>query len=124
MYLTYSDYAAMGGTAPRAVFDRFNSRVQSMISERTHGRVIDESPVRPAVRYAAYDLITVMMEAAESGAETNGTVASMSNDGVSVTYAQTSIVSPSKRYTDILRGHLGYETDDKGVPLMYCGVSV
>ena len=120
MYLTYSEYVGMGGTQPKSVFERFNTRAQALISRATHRRVETEQPVRPSVRYAAFDIVSAMISDADSGADTHE-VASVSNDGVSVTYA-VSGKGPSVRYSRILRDYLSDEVDVNGTPLMYMGV--
>lgn len=125
MYLTYKDYLSMGGEIPdAALFDRYAARADAMLSRMTHGRIEGEAPVRPCVQYAALALIDAMHADAQSGAE-GRELTSMSNDGVSVTYAGgsgTGAAQSAQRYTGIARQYLEWETDRNGTPLLYAGV--
>lgn len=124
MYLTYSEYTGMGGQLTQKAFDRFNARAQALISSATHGRVEDEKTVREGVRYAAFDVIEAMRMDAENGADTHE-IASMSNDGASISYATTGenpATANRRRYLAIVRDYLLYETDREGTPLLYAGV--
>ena len=55
-YLSFYEYKNMGGTITDVlVFERYLSRTSAIITRMTHGRVLNESPVRPAVKNAAFD---------------------------------------------------------------------
>lgn len=122
MYLTYDEYLDMGGKEiDEEVFDRYNARTNATITRMTHGRILNESPVRNSVKYAAYDLVTAFLADESLGAIAAGReIAAMSNDGVSMTFA--SGASSSVRYAGIVREWLGAEATSNGVPLLYVGV--
>lgn len=124
-YLTFYDYKNMGGTITDVlVFERYMSRASAFITRMTHGRVLNESPVRDAVKNAAFDLVSVIYADAQNGAD-GREIASMSNDGMSVSYvsgASNAAAATAQRYSGIVRQYLDWETDANGTPLLYAGV--
>lgn len=129
MYLTLEQYEEMGGTAGMedAVFERMEAKARAHINRLTFGRLIDTKSVPDAVQYCMYDLITAIIADESTGGIAAGReVASMNNDGVSITFAGTSggARSVSARYAGIVRTWLAGETDASGIPLMYPGVCV
>lgn len=124
-YLSFRDYMMMGGTIEdQDVFSRLSVQAEQLITRMTHGRIIDETPVRPCVQYAAY----AILEAAYKDEQANSDgreIASVSNDGVSVSYVTESgsaNMHRSKRYAGIVKTYLEWETDAHGTPLLYVGV--
>lgn len=120
MYLTYDEYINMGGTISDASFSRFEHKARALIDLKTYGRVQHDNPVRDAVKYACFDLIQAMNSDECATGSAGLAVSSMSNDGISVTYAGA--VSAGSRYNAIIRDYLIAETNECGVPLMYAGV--
>lgn len=122
MYLTFDDYEEMGGSIAEASFLRLEHKARALIDLKTFGRVKDDNPVRDAVKYACFDLIQAMssMEAAAGGPD--AAVQSVSNDGVSVTFAGAQ--SAGGRYSAIIRSWLGSETTACGTSLLFAGVAL
>ena len=124
-YLSFYEYKNMGGTITDVlVFERYLSRTSAIITRMTHGRVLNESPVRPAVKNAAFDLINVIHADTQNGAD-GREIASMTNDGMSVSYipgASNAAAATAQRYGSIVRQYLDWETDANGTPLLYAGV--
>lgn len=126
MYLTYADYAAMGGGAPEGAFTRLEAKARMQINRQTFGRLAGETPVRDAVKNCMYDLIAAMeaeeaLGAAAAGREITG----MSNDGVSLSFASHGgAKATAARYATIVRFWLAGETTACGVPLTYAGVEI
>lgn len=119
MYLTQRQFENMGGAEmDDVIYNRYAAHADAVIDRMTHGRIKDEETVRSNVQYAAFDLITAMVsDSANNGHE----VASVSNDGVSVTYASGAATSPQRRYANIVRDYLENEEID-GVSILYAGV--
>lgn len=118
-YLSYAVYAANGGAVSEAAFPRLEYLARQILDEMTHGRVTADDPVRDGVRYAMCALIDALSaDAANMGRE----VQSISNDGVSVSYAPTS--DARARYAVIAGNYLAQEATADGVPLLYAGVCV
>jgi hypothetical protein len=124
-YLTHYEYKNMGGTiADVLVFERYMSRADAIITRMTHGRILNESPVRSAVKNAAFDLVSVIYADTLNDAD-GREIASMSNDGMSVTYVQGAsnpAAAMAQRYSGIVRQYLDWEVDANGTPLLYAGV--
>lgn len=130
MYLTINDYLDMGGSdMDDAAFERLEARARAAVDRLTFGRLKAEDPVRQCVKRCMYDLIAAMAsDEAMTGMTGGRDVSSMSNDGVSVTFASAGSAGASaaaqKRYAGIVRGWLLSETDACGRGLMYAGVDV
>ena len=124
-YLTFYEYGRMGGTiTDTLVFERYLARAEAIINRMTHGRILNESPVRSSVKNAAFDLVSVVYADALNGAD-GREIASMSNDGMSVTYVQGAsnpAAAMAQRYSGIVRQYLDWEVDANGTPLLYAGV--
>lgn len=120
MYLSYDDYEEWGGTIDEASFERYEHKARALIDLKTRGRVQGEDPVRNAVKYACFDLIRAMAGDESTAGGAGLAVSSMSNDGISVTFAGTG--SAEGRYSAIIRSWLAAETTACGVPLLYAGV--
>ncbi len=120
MYLTFDEYEEMEGSVNDASFPRYEHKARALIDLLTFGRLVNESPVRDAVKYACFDLIEAMHGAETFAGGAGLGVSSMSNDGVSVTFAGA--VNASSRYSSIVKTWLAAETTACGVPLLYMGV--
>ena len=125
MYLTHEDYLYMGGAIEdAALFERYAARADALLNRMTHGRIASETPVRSCVQYAVLAMVDAMYADAQNGAE-GREIASMTNDGVSVTYATgtgSGAAQAVRRYAGIARQYLEWETDANGTPLLYAGV--
>lgn len=124
MYLTYDQYEELGGQTPEEQYPIYAARADAIITRMTHGRIRNETPVRPCVQYAAFALVEAMYGDAQQGAD-GREIASVSNDGVSITYASGGLAGASaqaQRYASIVRASLEWETDANGTFLLYAGV--
>ena len=121
MYLDYAAYLMMDGSIEdEGIYQRYAARADSIIDRMTHGRIRDETPVRTCVQNAAFALISSMCAEAEDGRE----AVSMSNDGVSVSYASSgnATLDRARRYAAIVSDYLQFETMADGTALLYAGV--
>lgn len=128
-YLTYDEYEDMGGQLPAAAFSMLEFRARKAVDMLTHGRVADEQPVREAVKLAVYALVGEMDADEKRAAAYDGReVQSMSNDGVSVTFASgaqagaEAVRAQNARYAGLLKSYLAGETTEDGLSLIYAGV--
>lgn len=129
MYLTYDEYTNMGGSMDAALFPRFEAKARKRIDAMTFGRLMGEDPVRECVRMCMFELIGAMHEEETTAGLAGREIASMSNDGVSVTYATANSTNgitggTSARYGGIVRAWLTGETDACGNNILYAGVIV
>lgn len=125
MILDYETYESMGGSANSAAFARLEAKAAHIVHRATHGRIRGETPVREAVKMCVYELIESMNAAEQETGMSGREIVSMSNDGVSVTYAQGAgdgNINRQSRLTGILSEWLIDETDANGTPLLYAGV--
>lgn len=126
MYLTYEEYAGMGGGAPESAYPRLEAKARAQLNRLTFGRICGEEPVRENVKYCMFDLIgAIEAEDAMGSIAAGREIASMSNDGVSVSFASSgsgSARASAARYAAIARSWLANETTACGIPLLYAGV--
>ena len=87
MYLTYEEYMGMGGSAHESAFPRLEAKARARLDLLTFGRIACENPVRENVRFCMFDMINAVEADENLGATAAGReIASMSNDGVSVSF--------------------------------------
>lgn len=126
MYLTYEEYAGMGGGAPESAFPRLEAKARAQLNRMTFGRIVGEEPVRENVKYCMFDLIgAIEAEEGLGGVAAGREIAAMSNDGVSVSFASSGsggARASAAKYASIARGWLADETAACGIPLLYAGV--
>ena len=123
MYLTYEEYAGMGGGVDAVAFLPLEEKARSQIDRATHGRLKGEEPVRDAAKRCAYELIEeIRMEEEARAADAGREISGMSSDGISVSFAaQSNAVGAAARREQILRDWLGDELSRSGVNLLYAG---
>ena len=120
-YLTFAEYTARGGTLTEAAFNEVAPRAAGHITRLTHGRVIDETPVRANVSGLMFTLVGYLSDMDKIN---RSGYKSFSNGSVSATYgaAQDQRSQIAAYATDYLCDEVttdGYET-----PLLYAGVIV
>ena len=123
MYLSYEEYAEMGGGVDAAAFDRMAAKAEKAVNRATHGRLMVEEPARDAVKGCVFELIEELRREEEAREQAGGReISSMSNDGLSVSFAaQSEAGSSASRQMQILRDWLGDERSRGGVRLLYAG---
>lgn len=124
MYLSFNDYAEMGGLIEDdIIYARLEAKARSHVDRLTFGRLIGAEIISEAVRYCMYDLIAALAADENLGGISAGRdIASMNNDGVSVSFASSGGKSANTRYAAIIRAWLASETALGGIPLLYAGV--
>lgn len=128
-YLDQAEYLEMGGTIPEddeLRYQRLESRASHAIDRATHGRIKGEKPVRNAVKFCVYEMIERYASDEAMAGMSGREIASMSNDGVSVSYVSGASASGGSasalRDTESIRAWLMDEVDGNGTPLLYAGV--
>lgn len=128
-YLDQAEYLEMGGTIPEddeLRYQRLESRASHAIDRATHGRIKGEKPVRNAVKFCVYEMIERYASDEAMTGMSGREIASMSNDGVSVSYVSGASASGGSasalRDIDSIRAWLMDEVDGNGTPLLYAGV--
>lgn len=128
-YLDQAEYLEMGGTITEddeLRYQRLESRASHAIDRATHGRIKGEKPVRNAVKFCVYEMIERYASDEAMAGMSGREIASMSNDGVSVSYVSGASASGGSasalRDIDSIRAWLMDEVDGNGTPLLYAGV--
>lgn len=127
-YICFNEYEDMGGTLAVEDFERAYRRARAELDYRTFGRLRNETCVSDNVKQCMVEMIDVCaagyaMYGAPDGVQA---VQSMSNDGVSVSYATASLtdwfekIYPS-RVRAIIDMYLADERNSAGVCLLYRG---
>lgn len=95
MYLTYAEYQGYGGTLSNTEFNNYEFRAASAIDYRTFDRLKQETVIPETVKRLMFQLIGLLQKLDSTmslgqpgggGANSQGSVTSYSNDGVSVSY--------------------------------------
>ena len=123
MYLTYEEYAEMGGTAAEAAFSRLEYMARKRIDRYTQNRVKAMEEVPEAVKRCMVELINAMNITDPTVTASNAPLSGFSNDGYSESYAEpmTAETLENNLYA-LIRCLLSGEADDNGTPLLYLGV--
>lgn len=134
MYLLYSEYQNMGGTLDETTFDDVEFEAEVRVNWYTYGRLKKELDIPEAVKRCMYSLIKLIQDArnttgigTEEGASgTTSTVASQSNDGVSISYNVLSVKDAAElidnKIKQTIQMYLQDVTNSLGQKLLYRGL--
>lgn len=95
MYLTYAEYQNMGGTLDEATFNDFEFEAEALVNWYTFNRLKNDTEFPAELKRLMKHLINLAMLKAntlgssgeeDSSAAAAKTIASQSNDGVSISY--------------------------------------
>ena len=129
-YLTYEEYAALGGTLPEAAFGAAELKARKRIDAVTHGRAARMAerrapgPMPEEVRVAMAEIIAAESAFGAAAQAEAPPVAGFSTDGYSESYGDGAARSREverqlRRCVELL---LYGVRDDDGAPLLYAGV--
>lgn len=133
MYLTYEEYLNMGGTLDEAAFDNYLIDAEMLIDWYTFNRLENETVIPEKVKKCGYKLISLadmkskaFVLGREVNGEGNASVASQSNDGVSISY---NTISASQAFDllkseseNIIKQYLNGVVNSLGRKLLYRGI--
>lgn len=133
MYLTYSEYQALGGGLPEQEFNNLELKAETLINWYTFNRLTKDRTYGDNVKKCVYLLIDILQkqEQAQSlGADQNGNTAacisSQSNDGVSVSFntlsAEQALQASKSEIEQYIYYCLNNARNTKGRKLLYRGV--
>lgn len=138
MYLTFADYQAMGGALDETTFNDLAFEASVQIDWYTFSRLkkMDESEYPDELKRCMYKLIQLFQARDEvsgtgtptssSNAETSGSIASQSNDGVSISYnklsAQSIVENAQTKCQSYINQYLANVVDSLGRKVLYRGV--
>lgn len=133
MYLTYEEYLNMGGTLDETAFDNYLIDAEMLIDWYTFNRLENETVIPEKVKKCVYKLISLadmkskaFVLGREVNGEGNASVASQSNDGVSISY---NTISASQAFDllkseseNIIKQYLNGVVNSLGRKLLYRGI--
>lgn len=133
MYLTYEEYLNIGGTLDEAAFDNYLIDAEMLIDWYTFNRLENETVIPEKVKKCVYKLISLadmkskaFVLGREVNGEGNASVASQSNDGVSISY---NTISASQAFDllkseseNIIKQYLNGVVNSLGRKLLYRGI--
>lgn len=133
MYLTYEEYLNMGGTLDETAFDNYLIDAEMLIDWYTFNRLENETVIPEKVKKCVYKLISLAdmkSKAFVLGREVNGdgnaSVASQSNDGVSISYntisASQALDLIKSDAENIIKQYLNGVVNSLGRKLLYRGI--
>ena len=127
-YLTYNEYRELGGTLSQTPFYLLEFEARKKIDVRTFNRLKNCEEIPQEVKLCEYKLINSLESYAisMSNVANNGSIASESTDGYSISYITADrvsevIKSKGAELDDIIRDYLLYVVVN-GEHIMYCGV--
>lgn len=121
MYLTYSEYAAYGGTLSQTDFERAEYAAERVVRNYTFNRIDTMQAIPEAVKRLMFELIDLNANTAQIRTAGNA-IKSFNTDGYSETYGSSvaSYADVEAQAGDLVRQYLLSE-EINGVPLLYCG---
>lgn len=138
MYLTFSEYAAYGGTLDETTFNDLEFEASAQVDWYTFGRLkkMDSSEYPESLKRCMYKLIQLLQAQGEvdgtgtpssSSSSAGGVgVASQSNDGVSISYnilsAQSVVENVKAQSQKVINQYLSNVKDSLGRKVLYRGV--
>ena len=136
MYLTYAEYKALGGTLDATSYTLYEFKARAEIDWVTFNRLQKDTSFSEPIKMCMFAIIaelqkmdalsaTVTMDS-ESSDATSASVASMSNDGVSLSYNQLSandgLNYGKQAIQDTINKYLQGVTNELGRKLLYRGI--
>lgn len=132
MYLTYEEYTNMGGTLEEATFNDLEFEAEALVNWYTFSRLAKDQQIPSEVKRLIKYLITLIQEqesglsGLQGGDNVPSTIASQSNDGVSISYA---VLSAAERMEALkeqeestIKKYLQGVTNEAGRKLLYRGL--
>lgn len=125
-YLTYTEYKLYGGKLDESVFARLEYKARKMIDKRTFGRLTAVSDVPESVKRLMYELIGLIGHSDVSSPDYTPSIASEGNDGYSVSFAGSQILTvdaTEKKAVSLIEEYLEWEKAETGGYLLSCGLN-
>ena len=125
-YLSYEEYAALGGALSEAAFPRAELRARRRLDALTQGRVAGMAAMPEEVKAAMAELIDVDASFGASAQAASPPPVSFAADGYLESYGGASERAElaERQLRACVEGLLYGLTDDEGVPLLYAGIGV
>ena len=134
MYLTYAEYQTMGGALDEATFNDLEFEAEALVNWYTFNRLKQDTTfptelkrlMKYLINMAAFKNNMIAESSGQVGGNTSGTVASHSNDGVSISYnvlnAKDLVEDIKTDSKDAIEKYLQGVMNEAGQLLLYRGV--
>lgn len=138
MYLTYEEYQIFGGTLEETAFNDIEFEAESYIDWYTFNRLWNQTEYPPRLKQCVYHIIRLIelkmnlmgqplvTESQSTSANNSPQIASMSNDGVSISYnvvsAHDALELTKKEVDKTIEMQLAGVTNNLGRKLLYRGL--
>lgn len=133
MYLTYAEYQDMGGTLDEATFNDLEFEAEALVNWYTFNRLKEDTTFPVELKRLMKYLINLaysksgIIDASGSGSDdTNKTIVSQANDGVSVSYnilsAKDLMDTVNAEGSAAIKRYLQGVTNEAGRKLLYRGI--
>jgi len=134
MYLTYAEYQTMGGALDEATFDDLEFEAEALVNWYTFNRLKKNKQfpeelkrlMKYLINMAAFKNNMIAESGGQSDGSTSGTIASQSNDGVSISYnvlnAKDLMEDIKTDSRDAIEKYLQGVMNEAGQLLLYRGV--
>ena len=134
MYLTYAEYQTMGGALDEATFNDLEFEAEALVNWYTFNRLKQDTTfptelkrlMKYLINMAAFKNNMIAESSGQVGGNTSGTVASQSNDGVSISYnvlnAKDLVEDIKTDSKDAIEKYLQGVMNEAGQLLLYRGV--
>ena len=134
MYLTYEEYQQYGGTLEEVTFTDFEMESETIVDWYTFNRFQNDTEFPEKLKKCMYQLIKLGQEKqtilspgeSADGSEVTASVASRSNDGVSISY---NVMSAKDIYdtikvetASIVKRYLSGVVNEMGRKVLYLGI--
>ena len=120
-YLTYGEYAEMGGICDLTAFSRNIDRACGIIDNATHNRIECMAEIPQRAKALCRDLIEYFAENFGSSKQVSSHNQSAGGVSESESFVIRSIEERAGEIDDMVKDYLLNEVDDKGTPLLYRG---
>lgn len=122
-YLTYGEYAEMGGICDLTAFNRYIDRACSIIDNSTHNRIECMAKVPQRAKALCRDLVEYFANDFGSSKQVSNHSQSAGGVSESESFVIRSIEERAGEINDMVKDYLLNEVDDNGTPLLYRGCS-
>lgn len=121
IYLTYGEYAEMGGICDLTAFNRNIDRACGIIDNATHNRIECMKEVPQRAKALCRDLVEYLANDFGSSKQISNHSQSAGGVSESESFVIRSIEERAGEIDDMVKDYLLNEVDDNGTPLLYRG---
>lgn len=122
-YITYDEYASIGGVLDESAFNRYSVRAFSRIAQETHNRIDAMANIPDEVKHLCRDIIEYMHNNLNQDKSLSSTSQAQGGTSESEVYVYIKPSEHEAHITDVIYDYLASVTNDNGTPLLYRGAN-